>query len=343
MRGHRIGRIGLSLAVGAVGVAALAGSSAAATKPAAQQAKLKNIPIVIGASSSGTVFLPEYVALANGYFAKAGLSVSLDSFSGGDPTTMAAFVNNDINVIAGGASDDLEYVDNGVILPKAGKFFAELVGNAYDIVANKSITSLKQIEGKTVGISGPNDGDELYFEAVMKHYKIPLSSVTFITAGSTSARLSALAAGTVDAIAESNSDRTTSEQVGNVILTAAKSPIAYPNTTEFASTTLLKHTAELKSFVGALTKATAWIRTHEIAATAICQTATGGSQTTCQSGIVSTLERSFGGPYTWSSTDAVDLAGISSTIKVVTNLFPQYHVKLTTANLVDSAIAGTKA
>jgi NitT/TauT family transport system substrate-binding protein len=302
---------------------------------------LKNVPIVIGSNSTSTTQLPMYVAIAKGFFAKAGVNVDSELFSGGDPATMAAFTNNDINVIAGGSADDVEYLDNGVIPAKGGKFFAELAGDNYDIVTNKSITSFSQLEGKTVGISAPNGGDELYFEAVLKYEHIPVTSVTFVTAGATAARLSALTAGTVSAIAEVDNDRLTSEQIGNVLLQANKSPVGFPGYMYFGNASVLKHVAELQKFVGALTKATAWIRTNQIAATTICETATGATASTCQSGITDGLNRSYGGPWAWSSTAAVQVTGIASTIKVVASVEP-VHIKLTASNLVDTAIAGTK-
>jgi ABC-type nitrate/sulfonate/bicarbonate transport system substrate-binding protein len=282
-----------------------------------------------------------YVAQAKGWFAADHIKFSVETFSGGDPTTMAAFANHETNMLEGGVSDGIEYLLNGVIPANGGKFIYQLAGNSYDIDTVKSITSLKGIEGHTVGISGPNDGDWIYFRAVMKAYGIPADSVTFVTAGSTAARLGALEVGSVDAIAEANTDRSVAATFGNIILPSQKSTVSIPTTSFFASTALLQHTKELQNFVAVLQRATTWTRANPVAATAICEHYTGASASNCSAGIQASISGAASGSYTWSATGAVQKSAVGQTITVEKDLFPQYHVKLTVNEIVDTQFTGT--
>jgi ABC-type nitrate/sulfonate/bicarbonate transport system substrate-binding protein len=282
--------------------------------------------------------LPLSVGIARGSFAKVGLQVSTELVSGGAPVQAAAFLNNDIDAIGGSPSVVIEDIDEGVLTTKEGKYFDQLQASGYDLVAEKSITSISQLEGKTLGISGPGGADELYFEAVLNKYKIPLSSVTFVTSGSAPARLAAVSNGTIGATANANNDRS-ADGVGNILLYSNQSPVTIPGFAIFGSTALMKHTAELKKFVQVMIQSTTWMRHNEIAATPICEAATSGTAASCDASIAANFLRTIGGPYTWSSTEAVDIAGVKSAINLLASLIP--HLKLTIPQIVDTAITGT--
>lgn len=325
----------------AVGVTAVASTSSAATKPAALRPNLANIPIVVADNTTTANFMPFYVALQKGYFADAGLNVSLSTFQGGDPPMFAAFSSGAANMVLSSASDIVEYVENGLLTKSSGKLFDELVGNAYDIVAQKSITSLSEIQGKTIGISGANGSDELFLEAILEHYHIPVSSVAFVNVGGASARLTAISTGAVNVIAEGSAARATSLVVGNVLLEAGKAPLGIVGSVFYANKALVARTAELKKFTGAMLRATKWMKTNEIAATNICIPATSSTQATCSAAVQALLTRSVGGKWTWSSTEAVDPATTNESINIVREVFPQDTEKLTASELIDNKVAGT--
>jgi len=69
----------------------------------------------------------------------------------------------------------------------------------YELLARPSIRSLKELRGKTVSISGPKDVTRIYLDRMLEPNGLKDSDVDLVYAGASSARLSSLEAGAVDA------------------------------------------------------------------------------------------------------------------------------------------------
>ena len=293
--------------------------------------------IIIGQISPGTSQTPLMVAVAEGFFKKAGLDVTVQSLSGGTPSAMASFATGSVNMLVAGSPEFIEYAAKKVI---SGKMVAELTDQNYDIVVGKGITSLQQLKGKVIGISGANGADQVYLEAMLERNGMSAKDVQFITSGSTSNRLLALSTGTIQAVAASNANRDAAIKVGTVLLKSGDSPVQLPSSLVFASNYLIsKHPEVLKTFVGAIAEATRWMRANPAAAAADCAKATGATVEACASAIAFNLNPAVSSKYTWSSTNAVNTAGIKSALEVMATIVPETK-GLTVADVVDTSIAG---
>jgi NitT/TauT family transport system substrate-binding protein len=69
----------------------------------------------------------------------------------------------------------------------------------YELLAKPSIKSLKQLKGKTVSIGGPKDVTRIYLNRMLEPNGLKDGDVDLVYAGASSARLSALESGAVDA------------------------------------------------------------------------------------------------------------------------------------------------
>jgi len=69
----------------------------------------------------------------------------------------------------------------------------------YELLAKPSIRSLKELRGKTVSIGGPKDVTRIYLNRMLEPNGLKDSDVDLVYAGASSARLSSLESGAVDA------------------------------------------------------------------------------------------------------------------------------------------------
>jgi ABC-type nitrate/sulfonate/bicarbonate transport system substrate-binding protein len=249
---------------------------------------------------------------------------------------MAAMATGNINVMMSGSTEFIEYATRKVI---SGKIIGELQDSTFDVVVSKGITSIEQLKGKVLGISGLNGGDQVYLEAVLRRYGMSGKDVSFVTTGNVTNRLTALSAGAVQGIAGSNSQRALSAKVGTVILKSGDSPVQIPNSLIFATGDLVRnHKVVLQRFLRALGEATMWVKMNPEAAAAYCMKGSGASSDDCLSSIKALADPSLAGKYTWSSTCAINTVGMESALELWTALNPgEKSLKL--EDLVDSSIA----
>jgi NitT/TauT family transport system substrate-binding protein len=336
-----LGRVGVPLALSAGLVAAVAcnSSGSSGSGSSGSSGDSAGIPkITIGLISPGTSQTPLFVALQEGFFKKAGLDVTAQNLSGGTPSAIAAFATGSVNMLAAGSTEFIEYTSKKVI---SGKMFAELADQNYDIVVSKEITSIQQLKDKTIGISSLNGADQIYLEAVLAKNGMSDKDVTFITSGSSTNRLTALSTGSIQGIAVSNANRDTSNKTGTILLKSGDSPVQVPSSMLFASDDLItKHKALLTKFVAALSEASMWLRANVAAAAADCAKGSGDKVETCASAIAINIDPSVSSKFTWSSTCAINTAGVKSALAVMATFAPETK-NLTVADVVDTSIAGT--
>jgi NitT/TauT family transport system substrate-binding protein len=297
--------------------------------------------IRFGVVSPNADLTPLYVAADQGFFKKAGLNVEITNFTGGGASSSAALASGAVDVASGGPGSFL-----GSIAKKAisGKIFAQLVDQSYDVVATKGITDMAALKGRSIGVSGINSNDHMYLTAVLAHYGISPHDVTFLNTGTPSNRYAALSSGKIQATAEPDSQRTASEGVGKVLLEATKSPVRAPGQVFYAEGDYLKaHAKTLKTFMSVMYKTVAWVKDpkNQKAAVASCAKGSGTAAKVCAEVIGFSGDPSKAGPYTWSSTFAVNPAGMRQSINAAATLIPEAK-SLTVGNVVDSSITGTK-
>ena len=319
-----------------LGIVILAATNGGAWCQSSEQ--VDNTKIIIGQGSSGTAQIPLYIALQQDFFKKAGLDVTAQLLSGGTPSAMASFASGAVNILNLSAPELIQYTAKKVI---SGKAFGEVVDQSYDIVGSKAVTKIEDIKGKTIGVSAPNSGDQIYILAVMQHYGISPKDVTFITSGNPVSRLAAIAAGVIQVTAQGNPQREESMKVGTVVLTSGDSPVQFPTNMFIASDDLIKnHKPLLKRFLGVLHDTNEWMKANLDAAVAICVKSIGATAEACRGSITSSFDKSVASKYTWSSTSAVNLDGIKSALAVMANIDPETK-NLTVDDVADTSIAGT--
>ncbi|WP_324764089.1 ABC transporter substrate-binding protein (plasmid) [Sinorhizobium meliloti] len=100
-------------------------------------------------------------------------------------------------------------------------------GMTYDLYARGDIKSVRDLKGRTVGISGPGGAPDLFAREALRWGGVDPSEVTFANAGGGGDRFRAVVAGVVDSTATSSEFEPEAAERGvNVI---ARAPEATPN------------------------------------------------------------------------------------------------------------------
>jgi ABC-type nitrate/sulfonate/bicarbonate transport system substrate-binding protein len=328
----------LLLAVTASLSLAACGSSGSSSEPSSGGTSATKI--TFGDLSPTTTLTPFYAAVYEGFFKKAGLNVSVEKFTGGGSSSVAALATGAVDVASGGPTNFISDIAKKAV---SGKIFAEVAGAQYDVLAAKGTTAVPQLKGKTIGVSGGNSADEIYLMAVLSHYGIKPGDVTFVTAGTLAQRFGAISSGTIKGTAELDTQRTVEQQVGSVILKAEDSPVQVPNVTLWGSDSFLaSHAAALKQMVSVLVSSAKWASqpANKAAALADCEKGSGATAASCEQTLAVNTNPAQAGKWTWSTTWAVDTAGIAKAIDATAQVIPDAK-GLATADVVDTSITGT--
>lgn len=100
-------------------------------------------------------------------------------------------------------------------------------GMTYNIYASSDITSVEQLKGRSMGVSGPGSAPDLFAREVLHASGIDASEVEFASAGGSGDRFRAVVAGIIDATATSSEyEEEAAKQNVNVI---ARAPDVTPN------------------------------------------------------------------------------------------------------------------
>ncbi len=239
--------------------------------PATASAQLTKIVVAIGTSPPDLSLQTYYFAQENGFYKAEGVDVQLMAFNG-DATAMRAVIAGEADVAAGvGLAIPLKAIEAGsklkVILATSPKM-------DYLLVAQKNIASAKQLEGKSVGVSGPG--------AVS--YQVPLlmikaaggdpSKANFVAVGGSSARTLALIGKKIDGgvLNSSFASRTTKYDYLHVIGDAAHDLPDFIYTVEVATErTIQQKRAALQAFAIGTLRGARWAMQNPEAAIAISQ------------------------------------------------------------------------
>jgi len=329
------------LASGAVAACSSSGSSGTSSAGPQAAGGSGTVSITFGDLSPNSTLTPFYVAVDQGFFKKVGLDVTVQKFTGGGATSVAALATGSVQIASGGPTNFIGDMAKGVI---NGKLFGLTVDSGYDLVVPKGITSISQLSGKTVGVSGINSSDDIFLDATLQHYGISASAVTTITAGTTAERLIALSSGKIQAIADQAAFRPSELAVGSVLLKAEDNPVKLPTVAFYADSSFIQsNPGALKKFISAMITATAWAKqtANEQAVVADCEQGSGSTATECEQTITWAKSQGSEDPYTWSSTYGLDSTSLQNAVQAVSLVIPQAK-SLTLNDVIDTAFAGTK-
>lgn len=164
------------------------GSSAAPNPPA---------PVVVTTGQVGTsaTTWPVYVAEAEGFFEREGVQLDKTTFANGN-AVLQAVAGGSIDTGFVGADLTVLGVEQGAPLSIVGGGYNRLV---YTMVAQPSITSVRELAGKAVGVGGLRTSDALTVRRLLAHAGLTDDDYYLTTAATSNDRLAALKSGIVAA------------------------------------------------------------------------------------------------------------------------------------------------
>jgi NitT/TauT family transport system substrate-binding protein len=233
-------------------------------------AQANRIVAAIGTAPPDLTLQTYHFAEANGFYKAEGIEVKLDAYNG-DATAMRALAAGEADIAALGLAIPLKAIEAGA---RVKVVFASSPKMDYLLVAQKGISSVKDLEGKNVGISGPG--------AVS--YQVPLlmvkaaggdpSKVNFVAVGGSAARTLSLIAKKIDAgvLNTSFASRTTKYDYLHAIGDAARDLPNFIYVVEVASErTIQQKRAAVQAFATATLRGARWAMQNPEAAELISQ------------------------------------------------------------------------
>lgn len=209
---------------------------------------------LLGAANA--VEWPYYIGQHQKFFADAGVDLQIIYVpSAGSMVQQLSSGSLDICDI--GAVEPIHGVAHGA--PVAILRITEAV-SPYDIVGKSSVSSIKDLKGKTFVIGGLVDINRVYLERVLKAVGLQDKDIDITVAGSTAARFAALKSGSADVTMLAPPVNFFAENEGFKSLGLM---IDYTKDLPFGSTDVArpyaeKHPDVVKRFMGALDKSFAW-------------------------------------------------------------------------------------
>jgi ABC-type nitrate/sulfonate/bicarbonate transport system substrate-binding protein len=173
--------------------AILLGTSALLAPPPANAVET----ITAGAvGSSSTTIWPVYIGIRKGFFDAVGIKV--DPVYAQSSTAIAQQVAaGSINLTVGsGLVDPIRAIEKGAPI---AIWRIDMQAPPYALLAKPAIKTIKELKGKTIMIGGGKDITRIFVERMLVPNGVKPNEVDYVFAGATSARLSALQSGAVDA------------------------------------------------------------------------------------------------------------------------------------------------
>src|SRR5215210_1363200 len=155
------------------------------------------VTITAGAvGSSSTTIWPVYIGIRKGFFDSVGIKV--DPVYAQSSTAIAQQVAaGSINLTVGsGLVDPIRAIEKGAPI---AIWRIDMQAPPYALLAKPAIKTIKDLKGKTIMIGGGKDITRIFVERMLILNGIKPNEVDYVFAGATSARLSALQSGAVDA------------------------------------------------------------------------------------------------------------------------------------------------
>lgn len=193
--------------------------------------------IVQAKSDAGIVLMADH----KGFAKQNGIDLNVVQFTG-DSLALKALIAGELDTYEGSPGGPLLAASRGADIKIVGCYWP---GLTYGIFAKSDVASVKDLDGKTLAISGPGSLPDLIARAVLQADDVPLSSVSFTSMGSDVDRMRALTTGVVDAAAAST-EFIDFAKTNNLKLLAHAQDAA-PNFLRFCTYTTSKTIAERKN------------------------------------------------------------------------------------------------
>lgn len=184
----------------------------------ASSAPAEPTTIRLGLSAVNASHLWTVIAEDNDLFSQFGVKLELVTFQGGASQVVPAILGNSVELgIGNGQQNLLAHLQE----PDLTMIASPMIGSPLSLVARSGITSIDELKGKTISVNAVG-GSEDYFSGTryLQFKGASLDDFKFITGGPTSARVSALLAGSVDAVFCSPPDVQRITAAGGVVLGA---------------------------------------------------------------------------------------------------------------------------
>jgi NitT/TauT family transport system substrate-binding protein len=161
--------------------------------PAAQAVET----ITAGAVGSGsTTIWPIYIGIKNGFFAAAGIQID-PIFAPSSNAIVQQIAAGSINLSVGsGLVDPIRAIEKGAPI---AIWRIDMQAPPYALLAKPAIKGIGELKGKIISIGGAKDITRIFVERMLVPNGVAPGEVDYVFAGATSARLSALQSGAVDA------------------------------------------------------------------------------------------------------------------------------------------------
>jgi len=169
-------------------------SAALMVSPAAAQ-RLWRHGIVEAKSDAGFVMM----AQKKGFAEKRGLTLEIVQFKG-DALALKAMIAGELDSYEGSPGGPMLAVTRGADVKLVGCYWP---GLTYAIFTRAEVNSVKELKGKTFGISSPGALPDLFARSVLEANDISANDVQFAAMGSDTDRFRAVSAGLIGAAAAS--------------------------------------------------------------------------------------------------------------------------------------------
>ena len=146
--------------------------------------------------SASTTIWPVYIGIEKGFFAE--VDIRVDPVFAQSSTAIAQQVAaGSVNLTVGsGLVDPIRAIEKGAPI---AIWRIDMQAPPYALLAKRDIKSIKKLKGRTIIIGGAKDITRIFVERMLLPNGISPGDVDYVFAGATSARLSALQSGAVDA------------------------------------------------------------------------------------------------------------------------------------------------
>lgn len=180
----RIHRLGIIAVTVITTIGATVASAAWGSTPAAASTKHKHKHLVTVTMNSSPIAVtdnwPQLFAYYDGIFKKYGLNVKLTTLSGAGASAAEAVQSGHLDFGLGSA----EFATVDAAGGNQVSVFMDVQHYAFDLIANKSIASLKDLEGKTLAVAGLTGAFAVAGHILFKQDGIPMTTIHEVTVSS---------------------------------------------------------------------------------------------------------------------------------------------------------------
>jgi NitT/TauT family transport system substrate-binding protein len=214
--------------------------------------------VVVGVTGTPNALAwPFYIGMEKGFFAAEDINIDR-VFAPSSAAMMLQLAAGALDITVEGAFvDAMRGIEKGAPI----SIVRILVQTPpYELLAKPSITSLKELKGKTISIGGAKDVTRIYLDRMLEPNGLKNSDVDLVFAGASSARLTALQSGAVDAAILTAPFNFYAATAGfKVVGRTADYVTDLPqNGTMVNRNWAAAHIATLEKFLSAFNKAVAW-------------------------------------------------------------------------------------